>query len=122
KPAPAQLGEHGDDACTVGRHLTDEEDVHVRGLRWGPLDREQEALDPCSEPDPGRRWTTDLLDQPVVATAAADRVLRPDRLVLELESRTRVVVEPANERRHELVAHAVGVEEGAHRGEVLAAR
>ena len=45
-----------------------------------------------------------FLDQPVVAAASADRVLRADRLVLELEGRARVVVEPAHERRREPVA------------------
>ena len=56
---------------------------------------------PGAEPDPGRRRTADLLDEPVVAPAAADRrvrvLVRPD----ELERGARVVVEPAHERRIE---------------------
>ena len=77
---------------------------------------------PAPKPTPGRRRAADLLDQVVVAAAARDRrvlvVHRPD----ELPGRARVVVEPAHERRDELVVDARRVEVGADRGEVLDAR
>ena len=83
------------------------------------LHRDQQPLDPCAEADPGRRRAADLLDEVVVAAATGeDRVLvleRPD----ELPGRAGVVVEPADERRDELVADAGCVEVGADRGEVL---
>src|SRR5205823_1264022 len=84
-------------------------------------ERAEQPLEPGAEPDRRRGRPADLLDEVVVAAAAADRALRADRLVHELERRTRVVVEPADERRRELVAHAVGVEVAADGGEVLAA-
>src|SRR5207253_5561900 len=84
-------------------------------------DREQKALDTGAETDPRCGRAADLLDQPVVASAAADRVLGADRLVLEFERRARVVVEPPHERRDELVRNAVGIEEAPHLCEVLTA-
>ena len=85
------------------------------------LEREQQPLDAGAEPDARRRRAADLLDEPVVATAAADRrvgvLVRPD----ELEGGARVVVEPAHERRVEDVRHAERVEPRAHLGEVRAA-
>src|SRR5207237_236339 len=107
--------------CPVGSLRTDEVDVDLPAAEVALSDREQETLDARAEAD-SRRWSAaDLLDQPVIAAAAADRVLRADRLVLELEGRARVVVQPTHERRDELVAHAVGVEKAAHLLEVLAA-
>ena len=47
---------------------------------------------------PGVGRPADLLDQPVVAAAAADAGLRAERVGRELEHRARVVVEPAHER------------------------
>src|SRR5919199_4754909 len=90
-------------------------------LRLLEVEREEQPLDPGPEADPGRGRPADLLDEVVVAAAAADRALRADRLVHELECRARVVVEPAHERRCELVADAVGVEVAAYGVEVLAA-
>ena len=75
----------------------------------------------CAEADPRCRRPPDRLDQAVVAAAAADRALGADRLVLELERGARVVVEPANEGRLELVPDADGVEDVAYLLEVLSA-
>ena len=69
--------------------------------------------------DPRRRRAAELLDQPVVAAAAAERGLGPQPLRLELEHRARVVVEPAHERGIDLVRDAGRVEQGAHLAEVL---
>jgi hypothetical protein len=69
------------------------------GLRAGALEREQQPLDPGAEADARRGLAAELLDQAVVAAAAADRALRADRLVDELERGARVVVEAAHERR-----------------------
>ena len=85
------------------------------------LEREQQALDAGAEADPGRRRTADLLDEPVVAAAAADRRVRVLVGTDELERRARVVVEPAHERRVEHVRHAVEVELRAHLVEMRAA-
>ena len=68
---------------------------------------EEQPLDPGAEADSRRRRAADLLDETVVAPAAANRVLRAEGLADELERRTRVVVEPAHERRHEPVRDAV---------------
>ena len=65
---------------------------------------EQHPLDPGRPADAGRRRAAELLDQAVVAAAAADARLRAERVAGELEHRARVVVEPAHERRVELVA------------------
>src|SRR5262249_32275943 len=77
-----------------------DEDVDLLrlGLHALGLEREQEPLDARAEADPRRRLAAELLDQAVVAPAAADRALCADRLVDELERRPRVVVEPADER------------------------
>ena len=84
--------------------------VRLRRRRVRLLEREQEPLDPGAEAERRRRRPADLLDQAVVAAAAADRRLRAVLGADELEGRARVVVEPAHERRHELVGDAVGVE------------
>ena len=79
-----------------------------RARRFGvdalELEREHEPLDAGAEADARRRRPADLLDEIVVAAAAADRrrlraLVRAD----ELERRARVVVEPADERRVERV-------------------
>ena len=114
QPAATQLGEERKDASTIAVLLAHEEHVDVRRLRAIRPDREQEPFDAGAEADARRRRPADLLDEPVVAAAAADRVLRADRLVLELERRPRVVVEAADERRGQLVADAVGIEVLAH--------
>src|SRR5213078_2805967 len=85
QPAAAELGHDGQDARPICAVLADEEDVNV--LRLGPIgaDGEEQPLEPGAETDP-RGWrSADLLDQAVVAAAPADRLLGPDRLVLELE-------------------------------------
>ena len=62
--------------------------------------REEDALDARAEPDAGRGRTAELLGEPVVATAAADRVLgRVERVARELERGAGVVVEAADEQR-----------------------
>ena len=76
---------------------------------------------PAPKPIPGVGGPPICLDQAVVAAAAADRVLRADRLVHELEGRARVVVEPAHERRHELGSATPSASRWlAHPREVLA--
>ena len=108
---PAQLGERLHDLRAIGALLDDEEHVDRLGLELGVAEREEQALDSCTEADSRRRRPADRLDQPVVAPAAADRALRADRLVPELERRARVVVEAPDERRLELVTDAGRVEE-----------
>ena len=86
------------------------------------LDRDQQPLDPGAEADARRGRPADLLDEVVVAAAAGDgRVLVVHRAD-ELPRRARVVVEPAHQRRHELVGHPRRIEIGADRGEVRRAR
>src|SRR3712207_9418588 len=51
------------------------------------------------------RLAAELLDQAVVAPAAADAALGAQRVRGELEHRARVVVEAADERRVDLVGH-----------------
>src|SRR4051794_20863738 len=81
------------------RTVDDEEDVDAAPVRGNAfvLEREDQPLEAGAEPDPGRRRAADLLDEAVVAAAAADR--RVDVLVRadELEGRARVVVEAAHE-------------------------
>ena len=74
---------------------------------------------PAPKPMPGRVLAAQLLGEVVVPPTAADRRLGADRLVDELERRPRVVVETADERRHEAVGDAERVEIAAHRLEVL---
>ena len=76
---------------------------------------------PAPKPMPGRRRPADLLDEPVVAPAAADHRVRVLLRPHELERGARVVVEPAHERRIEDVRHAEPVEPCAHLVEVRAA-
>ena len=68
------------------------------------LQREQQALDAGAEADAGRRRPADLLDEVVVAAAARERRVLVLERADELPGRARVVVEPADERRHEPVA------------------
>ncbi len=81
----------------------------------------QHAFDADPEPDAGRGLAAHLLDQTVVATAAADPVLRGvERLTRELERGARVVVEPAHQPRVDLVRDPEPVESVLHRLEVRA--
>ena len=54
---------------------------------------------PAAQPMPGVGGAAELLDQPVVAPAAADAALGAERVARELEDRARVVVEAAHQRR-----------------------
>ena len=74
---------------------------------------------PAAHPQPGVGGAAELLDQPVVAAAAADAALGAQRARLELEHRARVVVQAAHERGVDLVGHVGGVEQRAHGREVL---
>ena len=74
----------------------------------------QDPLDAARPADAGRVRPADLLDQPVVAAAAADAGLRAERVGGELEHGARVVVEPAHERVVDLVGLADAVEQRAH--------
>ena len=91
-------------ASTSGRassSSTHEEDVDRRGavVRRRPVSDRTSRSIPLREPDRRRRRPADLLDQVVVAAAAAERERCAERLGHELERRARVVVEPADERR-----------------------
>ena len=74
---------------------------------------------PAAHPDAGRRRSVELLDQAVVATAAADTGLSAERVAGELEHGPRVVVQAADQRRIELVADAGVVEQRPDLREVL---
>ena len=70
---------------------------------------------PMPKPMPGVGLAAHLLDEPVVATAAADRVLRGvERVALELERRARVVVEAAHEPGRDLEVDAERAQPGLH--------
>ena len=80
---------------------------------------QQDPLDAGRPADAGRGRPAELLDQAVVAAAAAEAAWAPELVALELEHRARVVVEPAHQRRVDLVLDAGLVEQRAHLGEVL---
>ena len=61
---------------------------------------------PAAQPIPGVGGPPELLDQPVVAAAAAHAALRAERVGGELEDGPRVVVETPHERRVDLVGDA----------------
>ena len=61
---------------------------------------------PAAQPMPGVGRAAELLDEAVVAPAAADAALRAERVGGELEDGARVVVEAAHERRVDLVGDA----------------
>ena len=86
------------------------------------LQRDQQPLDTGPEADPGRRWAADLLDEVVVAAATRQRRVLVLERADELPGRARVVIEPANERRHERVADTDSVEIRANRREPARAR
>ena len=88
---------------TTGRRATN---TSTPRSLFGRPGRQQDALDAGRPADAGRRRAAELLDQAVVAPAAAERRLRAEPLGLELEHRARVVVEPAHERRVDLVRRA----------------
>ena len=81
---------------------------------------QQHALDPGRPADARRRRPAELLDQAVVASPAPDAALGAERVARELEHRARVVVEPAHERRVDLVRDVDGVEQRADGREVVA--
>ena len=82
---------------------------------------QQDPLDAGRPADAGRRRPADLLDQPVVAAAAADAGLGAERVGGELEHGARVVVEAAHERRRRPRRRCpTRVEQRADRLEVLA--
>src|SRR5581483_711141 len=59
--------------------------------------REHRPVDAERPADTGHRRTADVLGEPVVASATADRTLGTEAVVHELERRARVVVEPPHE-------------------------
>ena len=78
------------------------------------VEREDEPVEADPEPDPRRRLAAEELDQAVVPTAAAERLLLALRAGdVELERGPRVVVEAADEARLEAVRDAQRVEVGA---------
>ena len=122
EPGAAQLGLDAQQVGTRSALVEEQERVDARRAgRLVGLRGEQEPLDARAEADARRRRPADRLDQAVVAAAAADRVLRADRRVLELEGRPRVVVEAAYEGRRELVGDAHRVQVLANGREVLTA-
>src|SRR3954452_18280458 len=88
-----------------------------RPAAGGP--RRRDPVPPRPPPAGGRRRPVELLDQAVVAPATADPGLRPQPFAFELEDGARVVVQPANQGRVDLVGDAVAVEQLADRVEVL---
>src|SRR4051794_32184147 len=83
----------------VGSERDDERLHPGRGRDVQPLGlhRQQGAVDPHGVADAGQVRATQRGGQPVVAAAAADRRLRPEAGVHELERRLRVVVQPADQ-------------------------
>src|SRR5204862_4297136 len=75
--------------------------------------------DPRRPTDARGLRAAELLHQPVVAPAAAERALGAQLGALELEHGPRVVVEPAYERPVDLVRLTGGVEQGAHLREMV---
>src|SRR5262249_5161671 len=61
------------------------------------LQHEHHAVETDREPDARRRRPAQLFDESIVAPAAAERALRPERTIVDFERRTRVVVEPAHQ-------------------------
>ena len=102
KPGGAQLG--GDRAAPRAPPVVSTTNTSTRavGRREHTLvvAGEQRAVEAEREADARRRRTAERLDQAVVATAAAERVLRRvERAALVLERRVPVVVEAAHEPR-----------------------
>ena len=89
------------------------------GRRLLLVERQQDPLDPGRPADRRRRRPAELLDQAVVAAAAADLRLRPERVADEGEDRPRVVVEAADQGRVDHVVDAGRVEQRPDLGEVL---
>ena len=93
-----------------------------RGVDALLLEREQHPVEPEPEPDPRRRLAAEQLDEPVVAAAAAERLLLAlAARGVELERGPRVVVEAADEARLEPVRDAQRVEVRPDAREVLGA-
>ena len=82
-------------------------------------ERQQDPLDPGRPADRRRRRAAELLDQAVVAAAAADLRLGAEPVADEGEDRPRVVVEAADQGRVDRVGDAGRVEQRPHLGEVL---
>src|SRR5690606_4055672 len=66
----------------------------------------------------GHRRTAEVLDQPVVPAAAAERRLGADALVVRLERGAAVVVETPNDGRVDVERHAPRTKVPLHRFEV----
>ena len=69
---------------------------------------------PMPQPTAGVRLAAELLEQAVVAAAAADRALRAEAIGDPLEHGQVVVVEAAHQARIDAVGEPGGVEHGAH--------
>ena len=80
---------------------------------------QQHPLHPGRPPRCRRRSAAQLLDQAVVAAAAADTRLGAEGVGRELEHGPRVVVQAPDQRRVELVCQPGVVEQLSHPGEVL---
>ncbi|OQC34731.1 MAG: hypothetical protein BWX64_02729 [Acidobacteria bacterium ADurb.Bin051] len=89
--------------------------------RAGRQDLEQ-TVGADREADGIGRRAAELLDEPLVGAAAADRVLGSEIARDDLEDGVRVVVETAHQPGLDAVGHAEAVEVGAHRREMLPAR
>ena len=122
---PAQLGHQREGARRGPRRRPPRRPHLARAGRLRSavlLEREGDAVDPESPAAARCRRAAELLDQAVVAPAAPDSRLRPEALALELEDRARVVVEPADQGRVELVGDAIRLEKLANPLEVLGVR
>ncbi len=73
---------------------------------------------PMPQPTAGVGLAAELLEEAVVATAAADRALRAEPVRHPLEHGEVVVVEAAHEARVDAVLEPGGVEDAPHRAEV----
>jgi hypothetical protein len=81
--------------------------------------RQQRAVDTERKPDTGRGGPSERFDEPVVASTAAECVLcGVERAALDLEDRSPVVVEAANEFRLDRERDVEGPKPREHRGEV----
>src|SRR5579875_1054735 len=84
------------------------------------LEFKNDTLDTSSEADAWRVLTTQQFGQPIIATAAVERLLIDIRG--ELEDRARIIVQATHQQWIERKWHAIAVQEAFDRCEVFAAR
>ncbi len=128
-PGEVQLGGQAGPAQLLGKAegggpylVAETDDVHVgRAGRQRPVaHRQGDALEAAAPAHAGRGRAADLLDEPVVAAAAADAALRAEAVGLELEGGARVVVEAAHQAEVEVRLQTRPLHEPQDRVEVPA--